>query len=103
MKGLLGIHITPPERAVEPPIRSVFSRMSTLLPEDRSTSPAHMEPPPLPATTKSKTSSNPPMPFLPAFVWPLRSARNAGRRKPLLLFGRQPEYLAQHLGRMRPQ
>src|ERR1700761_5375773 len=57
MKRLSGIHITPPALAVEPPTRSVFSRISTLLPALRSTRPAHIEPPPLPTTTKSKVSS----------------------------------------------
>src|SRR5882724_7516203 len=58
MNGLLGIHMTPPERAVVPPTRSVFSSMRTRLPAARISRPAHMEPPPLPTTTKSKTSSN---------------------------------------------
>src|SRR5438067_5810675 len=57
MKRLLGIHITPPDLAVEPPTRSVFSRIRTLLPALRITRPAHIEPPPLPTTTKSKASS----------------------------------------------
>src|SRR5580704_1241905 len=57
MNGLLGIHMTPPEREVVPPTRLVFSSMSTPLPADRITSPAHMEPPPAPTTTKSKISS----------------------------------------------
>src|SRR5271154_5342684 len=59
MKGLLGIHITPPDFAVVPPTRSVFSRITTDRPPDRMTSAAHMDPPPLPTTTKSKLSSNP--------------------------------------------
>src|ERR1700730_16143225 len=59
MKGLLGIHITPPDRAVVPPTRGVFSSMRTLLLQDLMTRPAHIDPPPLPTTTKSTISSKP--------------------------------------------
>ena len=41
-----------------PPISGVFSRIRTDLPAWRATSAAHIEPPPLPTTTKSKVSSN---------------------------------------------
>ena len=57
MKQLSGIHITPPERAVVPPISGVFSRISTDLPACRATRPAHIDPPPLPTTKKSNVSS----------------------------------------------
>src|SRR6266704_1670219 len=70
MNGLLGIHMTPPERAVVPPTKPVFSRMRTLLPAAFITSPAHMEPPPLPTTTKSKNSSN-------ALIFPPCALRHA--------------------------
>src|SRR3546814_7688211 len=62
MIGLFGIHITPPEREVVPPTCPVFSTISTDFPASRSTSPAHIEPPPLPTTTKSWLSSNCVMP-----------------------------------------
>src|SRR4051812_32238583 len=58
MKRLLGIHMTPPARAVEPPSRSVFSSTTTDFPDWRMTRAEHIDPPPLPTTTKSKVSSN---------------------------------------------
>jgi hypothetical protein len=58
MKRLLGIHMTPPEREVVPPMREVFSSTTTLLPSERMSSAETIEPPPLPTPTKSKVSSN---------------------------------------------
>src|SRR4051812_38361937 len=56
MSGLLGIHITPPESDVEPPTHACFSMMRGLRPASCMVSAAHMAPPPLPMTTKSKLS-----------------------------------------------
>src|SRR5207249_2629413 len=58
-KRLLGTQMTPPDLAVVPPTNAVFSRISTDRPARRITSPAHIEPAPLPTTTKSNCSSNP--------------------------------------------
>src|SRR4051794_37071902 len=57
MKRLFGSHITPPDIAVVPPSLSVFSRTSADLPSVRISRAAHIEPPPLPTTMKSKLSS----------------------------------------------
>ena len=58
MKWLLGIHITPPERDVVPPMRGIFSSTTTLLSIARMTSAETIEPPPLPTEMKSNSSSN---------------------------------------------
>ena len=78
MKRLFGIHMTPPERAVVPPISGVFSSTATDFPSLRKTSALHIEPPPLPTTTKSKVSSKVSMGF--AF-------QPEAIRQPLLLSG----------------
>jgi hypothetical protein len=51
--GLSGTHQTPPEKPVEPPMSACFSTISARLPRRLATSAAHMEPPPLPTTTRS--------------------------------------------------
>src|ERR1700757_3797871 len=59
MKRLPGTHITPPDFAVDPPAQAVFSRITTDFPACRMTSAELIEPPPLPTTTQSNTSSKP--------------------------------------------
>jgi hypothetical protein len=92
MKRLLGIHITPPERAVVPPTSPVFSMIRTLLPSERMNRPAHIEPPPLPTTTKSKVSSKPATRVSCITVAAWRNAAGACSEAPAV--GRQNEYSA---------
>src|SRR5581483_8462367 len=57
MTGLTGIQAIPPDMAVDPPIRSCFSRTSALAPEWAAVNAATMPPPPDPTITRSAAVS----------------------------------------------